>query len=195
MRLRADARAARKSYLRGVARPRDFDLDAALDAAVERFWARGFAATSVRALCEAMGIRPGSFYAAFGSKEACFRRALERYVETQPLPRAPAPEAVRLWLDAIVDPARTPRGCLLVGAAMEHPVLDEASRAAVSAKLTATERFFTACLAGREDPAGDAALLAGTVLAIHVQARAGAPPDKLRALADRALAAVGLADC
>lgn len=156
------------------------------------FWEQGYAATTVRQLCDAIGIQPGSFYAAFGSKEACFRRALARYVETQPMPREPSPVAVRLWFDAIVDPARTPKGCLLVRSAAELSALDAESRRSVISKLAATERFFARCLRGRGDAPADAALLAAAVMAIHVQARAGVPPRKLRRIADRALAAVGL---
>lgn len=174
-------------------RQRDFDLDAALDAAVTLFWQRGYAATSVRQLCEAMGIRPGSFYAAFESKEACFRRALDRYLATQGLPRAAGPAAIRLWLDAITDPARTPKGCLLVNSAVEHPLLDPDSQTVVRKRMRAMEELFRRSLADRPDPRGDAALLAAAVVAIHVQARTGARPAELRRIADRALLAVGLA--
>jgi TetR/AcrR family transcriptional repressor of nem operon len=174
-------------------RPRDFDLDRAIDRAVKLFWVRGYAATTVRQLCTAMKINTGSFYAAFGSKEECFRRALARYTETQPLPRVPSPEAIRRWFDVIVDPARAPRGCLVVGSAVESPLLDRRSRAAVQAILSSIERFFTACLAERGGAApGDAALLAAAVTAIHVMARAEVPAPVLRGIADRALAAVGL---
>ena len=156
------------------------------------FWERGFVATSVRDLCDAMEIKPGSFYAAFGSKEACFRRALERYLATQPRPGLPGPDAVRAWLRAIVDPKRTPKGCLLVHSAVEHPSLDERTQALVTARLEAMERFFAQCLRGRPRARADASLLAATVLAIHVRARAGAPSRELRALARRALEAVSL---
>src|SRR5690606_31008738 len=140
-----------------------------------------------------MGIQAESFYAAFGSKEACFRLALERYLETQPLPREPGPAAIRLWLDAIVDPARTPRGCLLVDSAVEHPLLDDASQALVSERLRAMEAFFRRSLGDGPTARDDAALLAAAVVAIHVLARTGAPRKALQRVADRALAAVGLA--
>jgi TetR/AcrR family transcriptional regulator, transcriptional repressor for nem operon len=177
-----------------VARHRDFDLDAALDVAVRLFWQRGYAATSVRQLCDAIGIQPGSFYAAFESKEACFRQALDRYLQTQGLPRAAGPAAIRLWLDAITDPARTPKGCLLVHSAVEHPLLDPDSQALVRKRMRAMEELFRQSLGDRPDARGDAALLAAAVVAIHVQARAGARPSELRRIADRVLRAIGLAN-
>ncbi len=174
-------------------RPRTFDLDTATDRAVRVFWQRGYAATTVRQLCAAMRIKTGSFYAAFGSKQRCFQRALERYASTQAVPREPSPDAIRRWFDSIVDPARTPSGCLLVDSAVEGPLLDRTSRKAVGAALASVELFFVRCLAGRGDAArDDAALVAAAVTAIHVMARAGAPPAAMRAVADRTLLAVGL---
>lgn len=175
-----------------MARARDFDVDVALDAAVRSFWARGYAATSVRDLCAAMQIQAGSFYAAFGSKDACFRRALARYLATQPVPHAPSPAAIGQWFAAIVDPARTPRGCLLVHSAMESPLLDPEARALVQVALAAVETFFRRCLGRRRGARADAALLASTVASIHVLARAGVPAPRLRAIARRALDATGL---
>lgn len=182
-------------YSDRVPRPRDFDLEAALDAAVKVFWTRGYSATSVRELCEAMHIQPGSFYGAFGSKEECFRKSLERYLATQGLPRNPSEDAIIAWLDAIVSPKRTPRGCLLVASAMETAQLDGASQKLVADKLTAMETFFARCLAarGKRQAQADAALLAASVAGIHVLARAGASPRQLRRAADRVLFAIGLA--
>ena len=77
-----------------MARPRGFDLDAATDRAVALFWRRGYAATSVRDLCTAMGLNSGSFYAAFGGKAGCFRMALARYAAGQAVPREPSLDAI-----------------------------------------------------------------------------------------------------
>ena len=65
-----------------LGRPRAFDRDAALQAAVEVFWRQGFLATSMNDLCAAMGIRSPSLYAAFGSKEALYLEAVEHYART-----------------------------------------------------------------------------------------------------------------
>jgi AcrR family transcriptional regulator len=56
-----------------IGRPRAFDRDAALEAAMLVFWRKGFSAASMNDLCDAMGIRSPSLYAAFGSKEPLSR--------------------------------------------------------------------------------------------------------------------------
>jgi AcrR family transcriptional regulator len=58
---------------------RPYDRDAALDAALRLFWAKGYHATSLKDLEAALTMKPGSIYAAFQSKEALFLAALERY--------------------------------------------------------------------------------------------------------------------
>src|SRR6476661_2036032 len=60
-------------------RPRSFDRDAALAAAMDVFWEKGFEATSITDLTEAMGINPPSLYSAFGDKEKLFLEAIEAY--------------------------------------------------------------------------------------------------------------------
>jgi AcrR family transcriptional regulator len=81
-------------------RPREFDLDLALDKALEVFCRRGYAGSSVAELTEAMGINPPSLYAAFGNKESLFRKALERY----------AVRRTAFWDEALTAP--TARGML-----------------------------------------------------------------------------------
>ena len=60
-------------------RTRQFDVDEALDQALEVFWARGYEGATLPELTRAMGINRPSLYAAFGNKEQLFRKALDRY--------------------------------------------------------------------------------------------------------------------
>lgn len=105
-------------------RPRSFDRHAALAAAMETFWRSGYEGASMAALTAAMGINSPSLYAAFGSKEALFREAVDFYLASEAskgeaiLDRAPtAREAVhallRLTIENLVRPDR-PHGCLVV---------------------------------------------------------------------------------
>jgi AcrR family transcriptional regulator len=65
------------AVLRG--RPREFDVDEALTAALRVFWSKGYEGASMTDLTDAMGITRPSLYAAFGNKESLFRKALDLY--------------------------------------------------------------------------------------------------------------------
>ena len=60
-------------------RPREFDVEEALAAALHVFWEKGYEGASLTDLTEAMGITRPSLYAAFGNKEDLFKRALDLY--------------------------------------------------------------------------------------------------------------------
>src|SRR5216110_2711717 len=62
-------------------RPRSFDLDKALDRALQVFWHKGYEGASLSDLTQAMGISRPSLYAAFGDKESLFRKVIDRYFE------------------------------------------------------------------------------------------------------------------
>src|SRR5881397_579443 len=118
---------AKRQAASTVGRPRAFDVDEALDQALKVFWRKGYEGASLPDLTEAMGINRPSLYAAFGNKEALFRKAVERYVEghachVRGALAEPTARGVvrRLWLagiDLIADPRR-PRGCFLVQGAL-----------------------------------------------------------------------------
>ena len=104
-------------------RPRSFDRDVALGAALEQFWRSGYEGTSLAMLTRAMGVTPPSLYAAFGDKHHLFdeasalyfQRTLEAVDRAAMLPTAH--EAVARMLDdtahAHTD-AATPAGCLML---------------------------------------------------------------------------------
>jgi AcrR family transcriptional regulator len=64
-----------------MGRPRGFDEDVALEAAMRVFWEKSNEGATIADLTEAMGINRSSTYAAFGDKESVFHRAMERYGE------------------------------------------------------------------------------------------------------------------
>lgn len=73
--------ATKKAQPRG--RPRSFDIEEAVDKAVKLFHRRGYDAVGVAELGSELGIKPPSFYAAFGSKAGLFEQALERYTASK----------------------------------------------------------------------------------------------------------------
>ncbi len=149
------------------------------------FWAHGYAGTSVRQLCGAMGLQTGSFYATFGSKAGLFVRVLARYVSTMQLGQ-PGEQALRGYFDRAIA-GRQPRGCLLVLAAQQRDLLEPDSQAIVTAGLRGLEDFFCRCLGAREDARDQARHLTATATGLMVLHRAGAAPDHLRSIADHAL--------
>ncbi|MFE9043376.1 TetR/AcrR family transcriptional regulator [Streptomyces sp. NPDC007818] len=121
-----------------MARPREFDEQRALTAAMETFWSLGYEGTSTRDLCASTGLGPSSLYNAFGDKRSLYLRALGRYHETSTaeqvaLLQRPGPVKERLRrlmvhaVDADLDEAGR-RGCFTINAAVEAPVHDQEVR-------------------------------------------------------------------
>ena len=118
-----------------MARPREFDMDVALDAAMSTFWTQGYDATSMTDLVEATGLQKGSIYKAFEDKHDLFVKSLTRYLEGAhkamhaALTEADSPmEGLRAWMQNVVllccdQPVQ--RGCLAMNAAVELGPHDE----------------------------------------------------------------------
>jgi len=108
-------------------RPRGFDEDAALEAAMRVFWEKSYDGATMRELTDAMGINRSSMYTAFRDKEALFKLAVERYA-TGPMSYLHAAlrekhfkDVVRSALKGTADFLSTPgnpRGCLSVQGAL-----------------------------------------------------------------------------
>jgi TetR/AcrR family transcriptional repressor of nem operon len=190
-----------------MARPREFDEEAALDSAIKCFWERGYAATSVRDLAAEMGIGCTSLYNAFGNKRSIFIRALERYLDVSMRERIrryersrPPKAAIRDFIAEIIarssaDARR--RGCLLVNSAMEVAPHDHRLRRAIAAHLGELEGFFRRCVTAAQrtgavpaerNPVELGRLLLAVVLGIRVLARSNPDSVLLNDLARPALA-------
>ena len=188
-----------------LGRPREFDVDKALEQALHVFWRQGYEGTSINDLTQAIGITKPSLYAAFGNKEELFRKALDRYIDGPGgyVQTAMAKPAVRdvvehLLLgaaDAVTNPENPP-GCLAVQAALCCGDAAESIKQELMSRRATGEddlrRRFERAVAEGDLPADtDAADLARYISAIlqgmAVQAAGGASRDELQKIARMAL--------
>ncbi len=135
-----------------MARPREFDADAALDRALDVFWTKGYEAASLDDLCKATGLSRSSFYSAFGSKRKLLLKSVDRYSERRapniaailgtPIPIREAFAALLgQFIDQIVAGSGR-RGCFLGNCAAELPRSDRVAMAEVRRGLGRTESLF-----------------------------------------------------
>ena len=188
-------------------RPRGFDRDQALEAALLEFWRHGYEATSIAALTKAMGINPPSLYAAFGDKRRLFSAAVERYAVThgdygaralgQPTARGVVETMLRLAATEYTE-AGHPPGCLVIDGATNtseasQDVAEELRAYREGTKQAIAERIAADVDAGRLPPQTDAPALATfyatLIQGMSTQARDGASEQDLQRVADVALAA------
>jgi len=188
-----------------MGRPRSFDADAALDRALRVFWRKGYEGTSLSDLTQAMGINRPSLYAAFGDKDALFRRALDRYAEgpaafmraalKEPKARAVAERMLEGTVN-LTTARHNPRGCLLVQGALCGSADAEGVRRELSSRRNAGEK--AVCLRlkraqeegdlAREVNVADLARYLITVVhGIAVQAASGVGRKQLRRVIQTAL--------
>jgi len=188
-------------------RPRGFDEETVVGRALDQFWERGYAATSIRTLADEMGILPGSLHAAFGSKYALFLRSLRGFAEmssssVQSLATSDTPlDAVRGLLESVLEAASEApgRGCMLGNTAIELLPQDEAARMIVHSGLRSFERAVESGLRAAQragevrkdvDCHSQARLLVTLVQGLHVTARAELTPKNLHDVIDVALDAI-----
>lgn len=190
-----------------MARCREFDIDVALDQALNAFWLKGYAATSMTDLLAAMGLSKSSFYECFGSKRAVLLAALNRYsarelAETRCHFSADAPAAPLLaaWLNHAIDPAAHRPGercgCLIVNIAVElaphDPEIEEGVRrhidavAALLAEAVARAQLEGA-IAPARNPAQTADTLLNLIAGLQVLAKGGMETARLAAIIDAQL--------
>ena len=134
-----------------MARPREFDEEAVLDAAVQCFWRFGYEATSVKDLIEETGLTAASLYNAYGDKRGLFRASLDRYVNEgvgnriRRCEALPPLEAIHTFFDEILSRSlrdRQHKGCMLVNSALEVAPHDAEFQKIIAGVLSRIESFF-----------------------------------------------------
>lgn len=186
-------------------RPRAFDVDKALDSALNLFWRHGYEGTSLAMLTDAMGVNVPSLYAAFGNKETLFRKVLERYLETpasymtnalqEPTARGVAEKVLSGSIDLVTHP-NNPGGCLLVQGAMAAspqglPIRHALSQIRTVGEARIRERLERAQQQGDLPDSADPTQLARFLMTLNcgfaVQAAGGANREQLEEMAAMAL--------
>ena len=186
-------------------RPLEFDIEIALDLAVELFWEQGYAATSITDLLEYIGVGRQSLYNTWGSKQSLFVAALDRYSEYETeefamlRSRDAGIDSIREFLvhrAYYLTDGHPVRACLMANAAMELATRDprvgecvarytrKVQRAVARAIRSAVENGE---ISNTSPPSVLARSLANTFFGLAVTAKTGASRATLRAIADTAV--------
>lgn len=186
-----------------MTRARPYDRDAALDAAVNLFWTKGYHATSLKDLEAALTMKPGSIYAAFSSKQALYLAALKRYFDSSrkafALAVADAPSPLVALSEYLRQLARSrseePQGraCMLTKTLIDTVTTDVEIAAQANTYLEAIQADFTAAFErakeiGELPPELDSGRLArryqSNVNALRIELHRGMAQTEITALAE-----------
>ena len=188
-------------------RPKEFDPAQALEQAMHVFWHKGYEATSMEDLLEAMDINRGSLYATFGDKRELFLKAMDLYCSENGIGTrisilkepGPALPLIRRFIDRMLefglsDPLR--RGCMITNTVMElAPHEKDIGKKATSRLQMAEEAIFHLLtrakkegeLSENKDPRALARVLVTLMQGTIVMIKAGTPADTVRETAKAAL--------
>jgi AcrR family transcriptional regulator len=190
-----------------MGRPRAFNVETALDRAVEVFRRKGYEGASLSDLTKAMGINRPSLYAAFGDKEALFRKALDRYVARTMsfVEEALRERTARRFVERLLRGAaelqtemRNAPGCLTVHGALacgdgSEPIRKELIGRRKRVESVIRERLKRAKSEGElpadSSPSDLARYFATVIHGMAVQASGGANRRKLERVVETALSA------
>jgi AcrR family transcriptional regulator len=186
-------------------RPREFDAEKALQRGLAVFWKKGYEGTSLLDLTRAMRINRPSLYAAFGNKQALFRKALDAYVRgpgsffqaalAAPTARQSAEKLLSEAVKSLTCSGR-PRGCLLVQGALacgkdSEPIRKELAARRSNAQAAIRLRFERAKSKGdlpaKANPAELARYLSAVMHGLSVLATGGATRSELQQVTRTAL--------
>ena len=187
-------------------RPREFDPEEALSAALQVFWTRGYEGASLAELTDAMGITKPSLYACFGNKEALFHKARDLYERDklcymrsalqEPTARGVAERLLRGTLQ-IQTGGNDPRACLGVISMVACTTQAESIKSDVIARRASSDKALVERLERAKaegdlpvgiEPAALATYLTAVIQGMGVQASGGASPQQLEQLVETTMA-------
>ena len=193
-----------------MARPVEFDRDQALEAALKLFWSQGYAATSLIALLETMGIGRSSFYAGFRNKRSLFIEVLQLFSDRTYKILLDACEETgslkalrKFFYDTLlnVPRARAGRGCMMVNTILELAAVDEELSELAARELARVEEVVETCFEQAQgsgtypverSPADLAAHVMLLNQGLRVASRKHVPRRELKRRIDTALSILGL---
>jgi AcrR family transcriptional regulator len=191
---------------RSRGRPREFDMDAALDSALRVFSKRGYHATSISDLTEAMGLASGSIYKAFKDKRGVFlaafgryrqlgRRRLEAMIASAETGRDKVSQMVMYYTELSYGEAGR-KGCLVVGGANDFALLDEEAAAHIVTAFAADEKLMAdlirigqadGTIPKTVDPAAAALAFLCFTKGLRVIGKTGRSREEMRSAAEAAM--------
>jgi AcrR family transcriptional regulator len=180
-----------------------YNRQEALDRAVKLFWHKGFHATSLKDIEQALDMRPGSIYAAFGNKDGLFQEALDHYAKASltELERILAHHQSPLsglaafirQLGGIRDKDLPSRACMLVKSLLELGAREQEALQKVEKLLAGMESRFAECFVEAQrlgeldaelDPLRLARRLQAEVMGLRAFAQRDVDSAAVRALAE-----------
>ncbi len=189
-----------------MGRAKSYDRDVLVDRAMKLFWLHGFHGTSTATLVDRLGINRNSMYLEFGSKQALYEAAMERYERDVVQHHFGELEGRDAGLDeirtvlarfAVTVRGRDKKlGCLMCNAATERAPHDAASKEFVSNFVDRIGRAFARAISNAKrrgeigsdvEAADEASWFTATLIGFFVLMRAQAAPKVRRSAARAAL--------
>lgn len=191
--------------LMALGRPRQFDQDKSLNAAMLQFWRHGYASTSMQALLECTGLSKSSLYQSFGNKSMLFFSCLVRYqdrlivdLEQQLSSNPSGLQFIGDLLDTVIAEAGSPhrKGCLLVNTANELAGLDPQVAKVVDQGFGKIRKVIVCALKKAQhngeiateidlDPMSD--FIVSGISGLRTMVKSGASQDRLKRVAEMLL--------
>lgn len=180
-------------------RPREFDTEQALEAAMRQFWRRGYTATSLQDLLNTMQISKSSFYQTFDSKHTLFQRCIEHYrygLENDMLKHLQESPSARQFLQSTFQSIGSSKqqnkpqhGCLIMNTASEFAQSDPTIAKLVRSGTQKIRAVFLHAvkraqqegdIPADKDPGALASYLVSSMGGLRNMAKAGADKKTLR---------------